>query len=292
MKTMGSGPLGILAVCVTTIIFGACKDDNKQDIPIDGGVVVDLAKVADSMSSHDIGRPDMETTPKISIAINSPRHFSTGHETTFQPSITIQRHFYDKDDALALATKQLKVLAVPELTEVEGTWTPVLDSKTNAHFVPTKPLTGDKEYILQATSTALIEAPREKTVFRVGSLPRIVQISFGSLDSNQIHDGLSIMLSENVPTASLVAALKVSADGKALSLTSRSTGEMTYNLGLKLAGGFDINKEHTIEIQPDVGAPKMLDSEYKGKESSKAFTVTLKPVDHLTNTPWMPQVSY
>lgn len=282
--------LGFLAVCLSW----GCKSENaatpdaRVDLP-----VADQQAHPDTLQTRDIGMPDSDPTSKIFVILESPQHLSTGHLATFKPGfrITLQNYF-QQDDGLAVASKQLALLALPERTPVDGAWIPRNGSATTTEFTPVKPLAMDKEYLIQATPTALVQVNREKTVFRVGSLPRVVGISFGSTNMNQVYDGFTVHLSEGVPTSTFFAAVTVSLDGKPLALTLKTTSTFAATLALALPGGFDLQKVYTIEVAPDVGASKKLDSDYQGKESTTAFKLAIKAGDYLNDKAWTPNLSY
>lgn len=285
----------LLLACLALLSLTGCKSDNATapDARVDLPAVADQRVSEDALESRDLGRPDSDPSPRISLRFIVPGHLTTGHPISVKPKFRLTSVYnYHQGDELVVASKQLRVLSLPARSPVAGDWIPENGAKDAAEFTPAKSFTDDAEYLIEAIPSALVHVDREKTVFRVGSLPRIIQISFASLDKNQVYDALSIRLSEGVPTSAFFAAVKVSVDGKPLSLALRTTSTLTDTLALKLPGGFEIQKLHTIEVAPDVGASKKLDSTYQGKESTTPFSLAIKPVDHLNDSAWTPPLSY
>ncbi len=237
----------------------------------------------------DVSSPDLTQQTMLRTRIEHPLHLSSGHLASAFVWLKVLPQVYWKDDALAVAQKQVALLALPDRQPVPGTWSSRNGSKTEGIFTPKAPLVEGEAYLVHVTPTTLVKPERAKTEFWVGSMPRVTYIGFGSKQKNNVIDTLAIKLSESVPTASFAAATKVFVNGKRLQLTLVTQSTVAYVLLLERPGGFEVSQAHRITIAPDIGAPKKLDSQYKGKESTLPFELELTP--NVKDT-WTPPLSY
>ena len=181
-------------------------------------------------------------------------------------------------------------------TLVVGSWnsTTINKSTETMVFSPKAALGDGSEYKIEVKLSGTMQMERPVTLFRVGSLPRVTEIVFGSSQKKGGEvDRLDIFFSETINPGKVKQGFRLLADGKASTI---SLSDATPNVIPPVRAvswvakpAFDPKQLYELRISPDVGAPKKLDSEYKGTESTVDFVVKVTPTD-LTNGHWVPDL--
>ncbi len=150
-------------------------------------------------------------------------------------------------------------------------------------FKPTASFRANTEYLI-SIDPLLVKSERVSQRFRVGSLPRVAEVSF----AGDPPDTLQVRFSERVDTKVFAGLLELTTGGKAVPLSLLNPRVLDV-IALKSTTAL-APAVHTLTIKAGSKGPAF-DSDYSGSAGSGAFTLTINPIDHKPSKEWKPNVS-
>jgi len=285
------------------VLAASCS--NPTETTADSGAVADKGAPHDSGTQRDAkgGWPDMYPIPYVGVSVITPYHLMTALPVDFKSAdrpISVGLYPYKVDPATAKTQLQSAFTVMTRETKqpVQGVWT--FDWQGN-RFVPST-LTKDTEYLIEIKKQGYLLPSREYTAFRVGSLPRVVAVSFqeSATSANDV-DLLVLTFSERLDVTKVGAALTLKTTGAsakflATTVTTPTSMSPTWQIGFQLPAGVSISTKLSITLGTDVGSPTgvALDGKYTGVAGSGPFALELVPQDYLgsKNGKWEPNLSF
>lgn len=241
-------------------------------------------------SNSPAARSDGQVDPELVFNVVSPEHLRTNYRAD-EPLI-IHTYGSQKVSPAAWQAKleaATTVVTWPAQAVVQGSWqhtfsTPYYESKFS--FKNTVP---EGDYVLRIMESGFTVLPRSKTLFRIGSLPRVIGVSISASNKSLSpvqYDLVRPRFSEAVNLPAIQGSLEVQA----------ATGwqPLSYAAPLfTLSSGLDLTAPLRIRVKADVGAEsgKLLDGTFQGTPGSDFEAVFVPKQYAESNQPWIPALS-
>lgn len=291
--------VGVLAIS----LFSCSTSGNNPDANPDAFGQSDVKAMMDSAvlgeSSPDTnGAPsaDASSIPEVLVDVVSPMHLRTNWvQETVVLQYTVPFAKLDAATAQAEVLSAFTLVVLPAMTQIQGSWKiEEASNATTATFTPSTALDPSLEHQVTLAETGHVVPSREHTLFRVGSLPRIVAVEFAPSPSTPTDvEHMLLRFSEGVSSASVASATTIK-DSVANTLPATLTTSCTAcaDVLFKLPTGVAMTDTLDLVVTADVGAPtgQLLDGKYTGTAGSGTFAVSLVPQKHVASSPWVPSL--